>query len=190
MQKFDKDPGNDFDSDPAGAPEPNQRRVGLVMIMLAFAVALGLLTVLFDGLLGRRDDPNRNLRYSDAGGVSEVVLYGDRRGQYSAPGTINGEPVRFLLDTGATDVSVPGALAARLGLRRGRPGRAYTANGTVIVYDTRLDEVALGPIVLDNVRAHINPAMGGDIVLLGMSFMRHLELNQKGGVLTLRQSPG
>lgn len=167
-------------------PDPSSRRIGQVMIYLAFAGLLALLTLLFDDLLERDANPNRDLQYR-SDGPREVSLQSDRYGQYVAPGLINGVPVRFLLDTGASEISVPGGLAARLGLTRGRPGIALTANGTVTVYDTRLEQVALGPIVLDNVAAHINPGMSGETVLLGMSFMKHLELSQKDGVLRLRQ---
>lgn len=164
-----------------------QQRTGLTMIFLAFAAFLGLLTLLFSDLLDRQDNPNRDLQSYRAGGPAEVVLQGDRRGHYIAPGLINGESVRFLIDTGASEISVPSDVAARLGLSRGRAGFASTANGTVTVYDTRLLEVALGGIVLNNVRAHINPGMEGETVLLGMSFMRDLELVQRDGTLTLRQ---
>lgn len=167
-------------------PDNTQRRTGQAMIYLAFMVMLGLLTLLFGDLLDRQANPNRNLQ-SSIDGPREVVLQSDRLGHYVAPGLINGRPVRFLLDTGASQVSVPAGLAARLGLRRGRPGLVSTANGTATVYDTLLDEVALGGIVLRDVRAHINPGMQGNTVLLGMSFMRDLELIQRDGTLTLRQ---
>jgi aspartyl protease family protein len=95
--------------------------------------------------------------------------------------------VRFLLDTGATDVNIPAAIASRIGLSRGQAQRAMTANGTITVYRTQLDEVRLGNIALPDVRASINPHMPGDTVLLGMSFMRDLEMIQRDNTLTLRQ---
>lgn len=178
------------DNPPPGGQAP-QRRLGQTMLVAAFIALLGLLTLLFDDLLDRRANPNRDLLSAvDSAGDGlprEVVLRGDRYGQYVAPGLINGEPVRFLLDTGASEVSVPGDLAARLGLRRGRPALASTANGIVTVYDTRLDQVVLGTIAQRDVAAHINPGMSGDTVLLGMSFIRGLELNQRDDVLRLRQ---
>ena len=62
-----------------------------------------------------------------------------------------------------------------------------TANGVVTAYATRLQRVELGEIALTDVRAHINPGMRGDDVLLGMSFLRQLDLTQRNGTLTLRQ---
>jgi len=106
-----------------------------------------------------------------------------------ASGSINNTPVVFLLDTGASDVSVPEKLAQAIGLKRGRPMIYQTANGTITVYATRLDKVDLGGIVLGQVRASINPNMQGNKVLLGMSFLKHLEFTQRGDTLILKQYP-
>lgn len=171
-------------------PEQNQQRTGTVMIFLACILVLGLLTLVFSDLLDRRENPNRNLAEysaSDAGGPREVVLQRSYGGHYIAPGTINGETVRFLLDTGATQVSIPATVAERIGLESGRRSWVSTANGTVPVYSTVLDEVTLGNIVMRNVSAHINPHIESDTVLLGMSFMKYLEIIQRDGQLTLRQ---
>lgn len=150
-----------------------------------FVVGLIGLTWFFANYLDRRARPNRNLEFGpDAPG--EVVLRSDRQGHYFAPGLINGHPVNFLLDTGASIVSVPAHLAAQIRLESGAPGLANTANGVVVVYDTVLDQVRLGGIELNKVRGNINPAMNDDTVLLGMSFMRNLDLTQRNGVLTLR----
>lgn len=65
-----------------------------------------------------------------------------------------------------------------------------TANGVVTVYRTRLDSVTLGGIRMEHVEAAINPGMQDDMVLLGMSFMQHLELVQRGEQLTLRVPEG
>ena len=94
-----------------------------------------------------------------------------------------------MLDTGATEVSVPQELAEYLGLRRGRPQTVWTANGSIVTYGSRLDEVRLGPIALRGVGAHINPHMDGKEVLLGMSFLKDLELVQRESELTIRQGP-
>ena len=158
------------------------------MFVAAWVLLLGILTVHFSGWLDARDNPNRSV----AGTISEldvreVRLFQNRAGHYVAKGRINEAPVRFVLDTGATTVSVPGRVAERLALRAGRPQLAKTANGTITTYRTRLDEVGLGTIRMRNVRADINPHMEGDEVLLGMSFLRSLELVQRDGSLTLRQ---
>ena len=69
-----------------------------------------------------------------AGGAAELVVHRDRSGHYDVPGTVNGVEVEFLLDTGATDVAIPPALAQRLNLRRGAEGEAHTP-GRLTAYD-------------------------------------------------------
>lgn len=164
------------------------RRLGRVMIWGAWLLVLVVLTMAFDRLLEHQHNPNREAvsRISPEG-VREVVLQRNRAGHYVASGSINGHDAVFLLDTGATLVSVPVDLARRLDLERGPAFTAMTANGTVTVYATRLDSVSIGDIELRDVRASINPGMGGEDVLLGMSFMKDLELVQRGQTLTLRQ---
>lgn len=118
--------------------------------------------------------------------MAEVILQRNRMGHYVANGEINNQPVRFLLDTGATSISLPAEVAQRLGLKGTRKHQVETANGTITVSATRLHQVSLGGITLHNVRAHINPHMDGEDVLLGMTFLKHLEMIQRGNTLTLR----
>ncbi len=157
------------------------------MIYLAWIILLALLTYLFSRYLDRQNNPNSHLRVQQEGsGARVVVLTRNRAGHYVASGRVNGESVEFLLDTGATDVAIPLGLAKRLHLRKGAESRSITANGEVTAWMTRLDSIDLGGIVMRNVRATILPGMGGDEVLLGMSFLKHLELIQKGDTLTIR----
>lgn len=158
------------------------------MIVLAWVLGLGILTAYFSGWLSEQRNPNQSIdTVVTPGGMREVVLKQNRYGHYVASGQINGVPATFLLDTGATDVSVPADLAEEAGLERGSRARARTAAGVITTYMTRIDRVELGGIVLENVRAHINPRMQGDEVLLGMSFLKQLEFVQRGDELTLRQ---
>jgi len=167
---------------------PNSGRVGAIMTVLAWIVVLGLLSAFFGGWMEKRHNPNQQVQTEvRADGAREVVLRQNRAGHYVANGAINGHRVTFLLDTGATSVSVPSSLAGPLGLKRGAPQRANTANGTITTYGTRLDEVQLGNIRLENVRADINPHMQSEEVLLGMSFLRKLEFTQRDRELTIRQ---
>lgn len=168
--------------------ESGVRSFGKGMMLAAWLLLLAVLALSFNALLERQLNPNQDPRGSvDAQGVREVVLKRNRAGHYVATGRINSAAATFLLDTGATDVAVPELLAKRLGLRRGTAFQSRTANGTVTAWRTRLEEVALGPVVLKNVRASILPTMQGEDVLLGMSFLKKLELVQRGDSLTLRQ---
>lgn len=167
------------------------RRLGVGMIAAAWIVFLATASFLFDDWLTERANPNRRPETTvHAGGVREVVLAQNRQGHYVATGTINGTEVVFLLDTGATDVSVPLGVARRLGLRGGTPKRVRTASDIITTYAVVLDRVTIGHIARQRVRASVNPHMPGDEVLLGMSFLRHIELVQRNRTLTLRQYPG
>lgn len=177
-------------SSPPTHPDQPTRRLGAGMIVAAWVLVLGLFVLFFGGWLDRQHNPNRHLEErAGADGAQEVVLLRNRAGHYVASGRIDGHPVRFLLDTGATTVSIPGAMARRLGLRPGPAQIASTAAGEVTTYRTRLHEVELGGIQLRDVAANINPRMEGEEALLGMSFLKHLELTQRGNQLTLRQYP-
>lgn len=173
------------------ADQDNKELKGLGRGMwLAFWVALVLLATLsFQGVLEDLVNPNRNLALvTGPDGSAEVVLERNRSGHYVANGLINGFPVTFLLDTGATDVAIPEALADRLRLQRMGGALSRTANGVVAVWQARLDSVQLGAIRLRDVRASIVPSLkSGDEVLLGMSFLKKLEMIQRDGRLTLRQ---
>lgn len=168
-------------------PEPldSTRGLGRVMTWLGALALLGVLWMFFSDRLEERYNPNRDLAVTP-GAAGELVLQRNRAGHYVAPGTINGQPVVFLLDTGATQVSVPARLGNALGLTPGAPGQVLTANGTVTVRSTVIAELGLGPFLATNVRAHLNPGMRDDQVLLGMSVLKHLEFTQRGDTLILR----
>ncbi len=154
-------------------------------MMLAAAVGLlALLTWFFAGVVDDRANPNRQVQSQVVNGAVVVMLEADRQGHFVATGQINGQDVRFLVDTGATLVSVPESLADRLGLERSAPIRLETAGGTVQGWMTRLEEVRLGEIVQHDVPAAINPGRH-ESVLLGMSFLRDLEMTQRRGELRL-----
>lgn len=160
------------------------------MLVLSFALGLLALTFGFDGWLDNQTNPNRRPQSTETStGVREVVLERNRQGHYVSSGQINGVTVTFLLDTGATDVAVPTAVAVDAGLERGFIRRAATANGIVSVYSTRIDELRLGNIILHDIDASITPSIGGDTILLGMSALQRVEFTQRGSTLTLRQLP-
>ena len=162
-------------------------RLGKGMIVLAWLVLLGLLTVYFDRYLDRERNPNREISATRSVNAREVSLQRNRAGHYVATAQINGQAVDVMLDTGASTVSIPASVAQRLHLPRGAAFEAVTANGNIIVYATALDRIQLGNIVLTGIPASINPGMQEDLVLLGMSFLKHLEFTQRGEQLILRQ---
>ncbi len=158
------------------------------MIVLSWIAAIGLMTVLFTNVLDNKRNPNQNLNTQVLdNGSKEVVLKSSTHGHYIASGKINDEPVVFLVDTGASFVSVPERVANRVGLKKGNALTAMTANGNVTVYTTVLDNISIGDITLYNIKADINPHMDGEEILLGMSFLRNLSVTHEDGKLSIRQ---
>lgn len=121
------------------------------------------------------------------GRVPQVTLAADSRGQFLADSSINGTPIRFMVDTGATLVSIPGSDARRLGIdfRKGQRGTAQTANGPTPVYRVKLDSVKVGDIELLNVDAIVLDSGGLTQPLLGMSFLNRVEMRRDGDSMTL-----
>jgi aspartyl protease family protein len=167
---------------------PQSRQIGKWMIYAAWALLLGMLTLFFEGRLARQYNPNIALQASNSSDApSQVTLKRNRFGHYVTSGTINGQIVTFLVDTGATRISIPGNVARKLELKRGIPHRVMTANGSITVYSTFLERVALGPLEMRNLQGHVNPHMGGQEVLLGMNFLKNLEMIQRANRLTLKE---
>ena len=164
------------------------QRIGKGMIAGAWLVVLGGFTFFFNEWLEHQHNPNRVVASAvTTDGSREVFLRQNRAGHYVSTGYINGDEVEFLVDTGASDVAIPANVAERLDLPKGQPIRYQTANGTVTGYTTVIDRIELGDIVLHDVRAGITPASSSEEILLGMTFLRHLEFAQRGEMLTLRQ---
>ncbi len=118
----------------------------------------------------------------------QLVLRRHASGHYIAAGRINNTEVTFLVDTGATVVALSKQLARRLRLKLGNRRAVQTANGRTRGYETVLDNVALGALRMERVRAVVLPDMkSGERVLLGMSFLEGFEMTQRDGTLTIRQ---
>ncbi len=118
-----------------------------------------------------------------------VTLNADRLGQYRAQITIGGQPVSCLIDTGASVVAISSAQADRLGIDylAGREGQVVTANGRATSYFVELPEVVLAGITQRNVSAAVVSGFYPEEVLLGMSFLSALKLEESSGVMSLTQ---
>jgi aspartyl protease family protein len=125
----------------------------------------------------------------DSDGTVMLILQRGRDGHYHADGEINGNPVNFLVDTGATDIAVSGDVARSLGLEFGPAITLMTAAGPVQGWITRLDHVSVGPLALQNVRATISEGLG-EKALLGMGFLKHFSMVQEGDTLALALNSG
>jgi len=122
---------------------------------------------------------------SMTGSRTSVTLAQDGYGHYRTEAYVNGLRVRFLVDTGATLVSLPVAEAQRLGINylQGTPGYSQLADGRrVVSYRVILESVTVGDITLYNIDGVVQ---GGGEPLLGMSFLSRTEMRNDGQRMVL-----
>jgi aspartyl protease family protein len=117
-----------------------------------------------------------------------VSLTADARGHYVAMGALNGFPVTFLVDTGATSIAINADEARRIGLdyRAGQASGVGTAAGVVPAWHVTFNTVKVGGIVLNQVDGMVVET-GLDVPLLGMSFLNRMDMKRDGQTMTLTQ---
>ena len=138
---------------------------------------------------GKRRTLVRGQTYSSraaASGPQSVTLSAGAGGHFTADGQINGGAIRFIVDTGATAISIPASEANRLRIdyRKGRRGTTQTAGGPTEAYAVTLDSVRVGGIELHNVEA-IVIERGLTVSLLGNTFLNRMEMRREGQTMTL-----
>lgn len=109
-------------------------------------------------------------------------------GHFWVDAELNGQPVRFLIDSGATTTSISREVADRAGISASSafPAIVQTANGTVIVQRGRADTLKVGNIERRDVAVHISDAFG-DLNVIGMNFLSSLSgWSVEGRTLILR----
>jgi len=114
----------------------------------------------------------------------------DARGMYRTTGSINGFPVQFIVDTGATLISMSRRQAKRLGIDyrvEGEPAVSTTASGYSRIYRIKLKRVKIGEIELREIEAAVHDGDFPPITLLGMSFLGRLDMHRQGGALELKR---
>jgi len=122
--------------------------------------------------------------------MTEVKIWADQTGSYVTTGSINGQMVSFLVDTGATSIAMNEHVAKRLGIDYrylGIPMQAVTASGFTSGYSIKLSSVKVGNIELNNVDAAVLEGGFPREVLLGMSFLKNIKLERNNNLMTLKQ---
>lgn len=145
-------------------------------------------------IAGRRETLRIGEAPGSVGGASptpdgrRIVVTAGSGGHFLTSGSINGSPVRFLVDTGATTVAMGAADAQRLGIdyRKGTPGQSATANGVVTVYHVLLNSVRIGDVDVHEVDATVLPMPMGQ-VLLGNSFLSRFNMKRENDQLVLER---
>jgi aspartyl protease family protein len=119
-----------------------------------------------------------------------VVIAPDAGGMYEVAGSINGFQVNFMVDTGATLISMNRNVAKRLGIDyrlTGRESVSQTAAGLARIFLVRLEEVRVGDIALRDVQGAVHDADDPPMILLGNSFLNRVDLERRGELLELHE---
>jgi clan AA aspartic protease (TIGR02281 family) len=154
--------------------------LGRTFIRVGIALGLAVIAYLFYKQVTRPE--------MEVISANEVRLQRQQDGQYHINGAINGEPVVFILDTGASMVSISGKLASRAGLGCDQATVFVTASGRVNGCITRTKEVTFGNYRLFDLDVAIVPNMD-ELALLGMNALGKFNLQQTGRTLTIAQRP-
>jgi aspartyl protease family protein len=119
-------------------------------------------------------------------GGGRIVLTASGGGHFMAQGAINGNAVQFMVDTGATSVSMSAADAERMRLdyRSGQPVRMSTANGTTMGWRLKLSSVRIGDVEVFDVDAIVTP-QAMPFVLLGNSYLSRFQMQRDNEQMTL-----
>ncbi len=121
-----------------------------------------------------------------AGKISTIAP--DANGMYWVNGSINGFQVSFVVDTGATLISMNKHQAKRIGLNyklEGKQSVANTASGLSKIYIMNLDRVKVGDIEVRDVQGAVHDSDFPKVILLGNTFLNRVSMKREGKILQL-----
>ena len=165
------------DREVSGARAP--RQIGLVPMMIFWLLVMGLLYALMTHYL----KPKQPQVLANG----DLVIPRARDGHFYAPGAVNGQTVMFMVDTGASLVSVSEPVAQAAMMRGGVPTLFHTANGSQPGRVVSGVHVTVGPVSVTNVKVGVGLVMGDDqLALLGQSFLSKFDISIKQNQMVLR----
>lgn len=131
----------------------------------------------------RQPEPDAEPPAAQSVSAGVVELQQNADGHYYIEGSINGAPLRFLIDTGASISMLTKEAAAQVDLSACRAGKSSTANGVVDVCVGVIPEMRIGPYIVSNSLAAANP--NAEVNLLGMNVLGQFRISTENGVMRL-----
>lgn len=158
-------------------PEASRRTTWtLVAIWIGVMVAIYLVTEVY-----RKPNEGKVMAH----GVLEIPR--DRDGHFRVAGSVNGVPVQFMVDTGASLISITDAVAERANLGEGVPISFQTANGVRQGSMSRAERIEVGPLAVNDLR--VGTGYTGESArdaLLGQNFLRYFDVSISGNSMVLK----
>ena len=118
-------------------------------------------------------------------GALEIIIPRSRNGHYFVEGAINGHPITFMVDTGATTVAIDSRIARAARLPKGYPATFSTAGGAAQGESVPRQSVTVGGLRIDNVSIAVINGVG-EVGLLGQNILRSMDVTQSGDQMILR----
>ena len=174
-----------FSAQHLNAKATSPLKSGFVPMLVFWCVVMGLLYLLMTHYL----KPTQTQVLANG----DLVIERARDGHFYAMGTVNGRAAKFMVDTGASVVSVSEEFARQAGIVGGTPTTFHTANGPRAGRLVQGVTVGMGPVSVSNVRVGVGLVGGDDSdALLGQSFLSQFDIriNNKQMVLRARGSSG
>ncbi|MDP4772269.1 MAG: retroviral-like aspartic protease family protein [Limnohabitans sp.] len=161
-------------------------RLGAFAIAAVWLAVAGVLYLVFDQIEQKRQTSLKPYALSSG----DLVIPRQRDGHFHVEGEVNRQPVRFLVDTGASHVSVSQALATQAGLPEGQNITLHTANGQRPGQLVRDVPVRAGHLVMNDTSVTVGlTGMPLEQALLGQAFLKHFDVEIRRDVMVLRQRP-
>lgn len=170
---------SDFSRHNLGAKTVSPTKTGLIPMMVFWCVVMGLLYVLMTHYLKPKQ--------AQVSANGDLVIHRAQDGHFYTTGTINGEEARFMVDTGASLVSVSEKFAQKAFIRGGVPTTFHTANGDRPGRVVAGMGVSIGPVSVTNVKVGVGLSLGDENdALLGQSFLSKFDITMTKNQMVLR----
>ncbi len=154
--------------------ETDSRKLGAAFLIVGWLIFIMLVALITNGTVFRTKAPS--ISESEAG--KQITITRDYDAHFRIKGSINGTPVTFLIDTGATSIAVSDSIARRANLKREAQLTTQTAGGSSVGYFTMVDKLMIADVEVKDISAVIIPDMGGIEALLGMNVLQQFIIQQ------------